>query len=492
MSPVVPRYEGPQVRRAPLPVPRVPSGAFTPPPPVDVSGVQKVVVDLYERHRAAAIQVKRVDYRSRLANVRTRIVSNALAKRGRDALGLPEEARDEWRRELSEANTAYGGVPLEEQAILEAIAADYWQDIDATVQRHIAREFEAFDTERTESLIRGEVDFGLQNFTDFARGQRTVETLRAAYAEHARRGGKSPEWLQERTGREISQFRAGVINRLVTVGRPDAATEYLQTHKAELVGDDLLGAEKVVRAGTLLGKVQRNADEIMRTPEITRADAFERARSIEDPIERRETQQELDVEFRRRDAAEQEQEAILFERAAEFVERGQSPPAVVLARLKPSQQSSLERRRRQVAGGERQATNWETWYGLTRMAAQNQEDFLAENLLEYRSDLSDTDFKQLAGLQRRMRDGDDGDDVRGFLTDEEIVNGVLEESQMFKGAKSGSNTMRRLIRFRRLVDRRLVSEKRNSGKKVLSPKTVEEIVNQMLLRMATMPWILEE
>jgi hypothetical protein len=494
--PTVPRYERARVATEPLGRPAVPRPrGLVPVEPVDLSGVQQIVANLYEREAKRGEDTRALDYRARLAAARNEILYDpdrgALTRQGEAAFKLPEQVADRWRRTVSDVEREMGGVSRSQRLTFDAIAENYFLELDGRVQSHVASQREQFETEKLQNLVDDESAFGLKNFADPNIRDLALAKIRGAYSAYGQAFGKPKEWIQHQTAIRVSSFHASVITRMEANGLDPKP--YLEENRDELIGDNLLRAEQTAQEFTLMAKGQQLADEIIGRPGVTRREAFERAREIEDPRIRQEVEQRLDTEFSRRDQANREEQNKALELAYGLVDKGRPVPATISSLLSPSNRRAIATRQRQLAGGGNPETNWETYYGLRAMAAvpgESRTEFLGTNLLEYRTQLDDSEFKEMVNLQIGLSQGDESDEnVRGILSEEAVVAGEIEKSGMFTGTAAAAK--KRLTNFRQLVNRRVISEKRSAGVKTLDPDRLTAIVREMLRRAASSPWILE-
>lgn len=266
----------PRVSPAPLPGarfdPSAPAAAFRGAPPVDTSGVQQVGLDLYREHqrlveeeRHKADQIAITSAGSDLSTAKSDLLYNpqggALTRRGQNAFGAPEDARTAFEKASSAIRAKL--VTDEQRVQFDRIAANDWNEIDIQVQRHVAAERQRYDTETTDSFITNKRNEAVAAWQDPAAIQSSIDYQQAAITDHAQRNGLAGEWAKEQAAKAASATHLSVIEQMLQNGADRTAERYLAQHRGQIVGPDLLNAERLTEAGSVRGDSQRTADDIL-------------------------------------------------------------------------------------------------------------------------------------------------------------------------------------------------------------------------------------
>lgn len=453
---------------------------------VDLSGVQRVAVDLWERERKKANQVVNLKVASQLQETATALQVKALSRQGEDAFGAPDELHEEWGKAVEEIRKGLSND--DQRMVFEARVAEHWGQLDGQVQRHVAGERVKFDDTTTEAFIANTTDAAVTNYADPAAVAQSVAKIGAARRDWGRRNGVPAEEVARRVADDTSKAHAGVLARMLDNGQDLTAKAYYDANKAALTGADAASAEKALEAGNLLGESQRQADAILSTPGIASAQAYEKAREIDDPKVRQETERRLDVEFNRREQSQRDVYEQTLDQAYRHVAEGRRPPATLWASLKGRDRLAINAVLTKEAKGEKVETDWPTYYYLLNNAktpGKAQQAFLGASLLSYRDKLGDTEFKEIVKIQADLRGGKDSPELRGYLTTANVVDGALRAVGLNPGETKDKGRIERVANFRRAVDDAIIAQKRASGKAELSTDDTRKIIDDLLIKTVT-------
>lgn len=411
--------------------------------------------------------------------------NGALNRRGKDAFDLPEavlETYDERTREIdSKLTNNRQRMAFRRSATMRRL------DVDRTIQRHVAGEIKAYDKTQTDSYLASEIDAGIAAAGDNERVDMAIARTRAVIADHANRNGLPPEWIERQGGDVASKIRTGVVERMLANGQDLAAREYLKEHRKEISGSDLARLEKAVQLGSVRGESQRQADEII-TKHQDMKGALDAARKIKDPEVRDATENRIKDHFSTMSAAEENDRKRLYRTAASVLERNggnlDAIPPGDWARLDPAQLHALETRSRQIREGVEPVTNWNRYYDLMNLASADgtRQKFMQTDLMQYRHELSDAEFKGMVSMQSQLRQGKSVDEaLDGYRTRKQVVDDALASIGVDPTPKPNSPHAKRVDLFRRQVDEKVAEFARINGKK---PGTLEtqEIVDNLLIK----------
>jgi len=458
----------------------VPSG-------IDLSGVSRVAAEIWQEEQQKANQIAILDASSKLANTSTTLQVQAQQRRGKDAFELPDFLQAEWKKATDQIRQSLSNDV--QRMAFDARVASEWASLNASVQRHVASERQAYDEATTQAFLATKENDAITNYQDPDRVALDVSEQTAAIRDWGRRNGAPQELIEQRIAETQSRVYAGVIGRYLDSGQDLAAKQFYEAHKDKLTGADASRVERAVQAGSILGEAQRHADAIIAQEGITRAAAFAQARQIEDPQIRQATEQQLEIEFRRRDQAEREAYEALLEEAASFVERGQRPPATIWSQFKAKDRASITRWLLEGSSPGGVRTDVVTYYDLKTKAYSDDpkkvKEFAEADLLSYRHKLSATDFKDLLNLQIRIKKGEgsiDEENATGYRTVSQMVNDALLAIGLTSSPGTGSEEAQRVAAFRRRIDEDIAAEKISKNKKELSSAEVQQIIDNALIK----------
>lgn len=486
--PRVPRRTGPSVSTAPLPQVRrptsAPEGAFQ---GIDVTPIAQLAADRFEKEREKADSLVLLDADNQLDRLRTDIQTRASQRRGKDAFGVTQQADEEFR--LGASKIAESLASDDQRVRFQRAVGDKGAALYTAMEEYTTREMDRFETETTLAALGNRVSEAIASPQNASM---SLADLRATIEEASARRGLSDEAKGALTLEWTTKLHAGVIDAMLVAGKDQEAAEYYKSAKAEIEGSAQSQIQKALDTSSVLGEGQRRADTILGSkPNITRTDAFDLARKITDPEVRQETEQRLDIEFRRRDQAASEDYRALYGRAFEYAERGQKPPGPIWAKLEPEHKENILRFLRAEASGESIRTDPGVYYGLLNRAAGLNErgepdpreltKFLNEPLLAYRTALDETDFQAIVRLQTELRSRTaDPVMLKAHRTALQVENSALALMGIDPNSNRGKDQKKVAI-FRRAVEEQADAWKRANNKEEIPNGELQKIVDGLLI-----------
>ena len=332
--------------------PSTPESAFTPSQPIDVSPVAKLSQSIWETQKAKADQVAVMEADAKSSHFETDLLYNPdtglMNRKGKNALGIPEEAMGAWQKHASEVEA---GLANDSQKLAyRKMALQRETDMDTAVQRHVSDQLQAYDTETTKSYIEGEQRSSLINFEDPDRVEQSIRRQQDAYKLYAQRNGMPKEWLDEQLAQVSSKTHAGVINRILARGNDLQASKYYEDHKSEITGPEAVATEKALEEGSTRGESQRQADKIV-TGAVNRSQALLQAKEIKDSKVRDATEDRINHFYDEQNEIKRETQDQLYLTATNILDanrRGVQPrmvvPPGIWAKLSLEQRRALENR----------------------------------------------------------------------------------------------------------------------------------------------------
>jgi hypothetical protein len=352
--PTVPGYESRVERRA-LPgarlSPNVPEGALDGAAVPDLSGATRAVLEIAERAKQEADQIALLDAGKELSAIETDLLYNpetgALGQMGKNALGLPEKVKGEWAKRTGEVA---GRLKNDQQKLMfERLRAQHESSLDQNVVRHVGAQLRVVDQETTESYLTNERAAAMASYGDPVRVRQAIDRQGAVLADFAKRQGWDSAKLEDVRSRTHSATHAGVLSRMLENNEYFAAKEYFAANKQEMVGDDLVKAEKAVASGALKGESQQRALAIVQKHGDYKT-ALAAVDAIADPELQEATRSQVKMRFQEQEDARQMSQGRLYLEATNLIDNnpGRSPRDVIgewrWAQLDLSQRNALENR----------------------------------------------------------------------------------------------------------------------------------------------------
>lgn len=458
---------------APLPGVRVPtqapSSAFAGALPGLGAAVQPalaLVDQMHQRAVAEANQVQNVDTDNQLAQLETDQRTAIGQRQGKDALGALGDVRAAWDEGL--AKITAGLHTQQQRDFARARAAARWQSLYAFGEDHAATEARKYDDAVTTSALATRVNDAAANYTDPSAITTAVDETKMLLGDYGKRQGWAPEVIASRTADQVSKIHVGVISRFLNSGNDRAAQAYYDANKDAIVGTERDGIDRALEAGSTLGESQRQADAIV-AKGGSRTEMYTAARAIDDPKVRQATEQQLNARFAQDDAAQRADYQNTLTSAYDFADKGQRPPATVWAQLHGPDRRTVESYRQSILKGTPVETNLDTYYTLRALgsSAATRDQFLKTDLLQYRTQLSPSDFKEMTDWQAGLRSQTTKamSDADGYQTIGQVVDGTLRQIGLNPSPKPGSDDATAVAGFRRAVDTQIRQQEQQTGKK---------------------------
>jgi hypothetical protein len=221
---------------------------------------------------------------------------------------------------------------------------------------------------------------------------------------NARLFGWSPEVLAAKKAEDLGKLHQQVLQGLVE-NDPMQAEAYYNEHKAEIPGAMQAEIGKAVRIGTAKEKAQALVDKVMASG-LSEAAALDMIRSEYSGDEEDIYVSAVKSRFNEIDAARNRAEKENRDAAYDAVARAGGDlsrvPAGVISRLGDYDRAQLDAYAERISSGKAIKTDLETYDQLSKLAREQPEAFVDYDLLQHRSQLSDTDFKRFTDLKASL------------------------------------------------------------------------------------------
>jgi hypothetical protein len=420
--------------------------------------------------------------------------NGALARQGKDALGVPEEVGDEFDKIAGEMEGTLGN-PRQRAAFLK-IRSNAKANLDLTLRRHVFGEMQKYEATELKSLVDNSVSNAIQNATDPARVGFELTNAVDAIERSGPRLGLGPEAVKAQVQAVQTKTHVGVVESLVSQGHTKAATAYFEEAKdaGQISGEAVARVEKALREGTVRKEAQEQADKIILAGGTLTAQR-DAAKAIEDPDVRDRALTYIEHEAAIKERETREQSENLLRGVYAVVEGSGGDISAVepalWAQLDAKDLAGVRAYARSIAKGEPVETDLETYYGLMRRAVSTNGSFQNENLLKYRNKLSEGDFQQLANLQRSLRESAiDASATAAKNAAKIVVDEFSSKSQVFDdrvraygldpNPKEGTPEAKALANLRGLLDRRVRALGGGETGKTATNDEIREILDEEL------------
>lgn len=454
------------------------------------SGAVGAVGKIAEEERQKANDTVTTDYYAKLAQKKQELFWDpkvgVMTKKGKDSFA----AVDEYGKQFEDyANELEKDMNAEQVAMAKRIRAKEGMEFNGQIMRHVSQESQEYQKNTVSAGITAARNDAILNYNDPAAIQDKIKLQEAIYQQTA--SGK-PAALVEVEMKDLrSKTHSAVIDRMLDNGSDLQAKQYYDQVKGDLSGPDIDTVEKNLRSGILVGEAQRQSDSIFASSPNSMGEALGKARQIEDPKLRDETTKRVKDLFDLKKAAESQRDEENHQRAGNIIDQtGDTDkiPRSIWNQFSVAEKSSLDAYAKHRKMGTEPATKWEEYYNLKTMAATPalRNEFLQTNLMKYRNDLGNTEFKELISAQQSLRKGDDKTVklLDGYRSDSEIVNTALKEAGVDTSSKAGTEEFKKVALFRRQVDERVVSLQERTGKKV-SNADIQSITDNLMVEGVT-------
>lgn len=421
-----------------------------------------------------------------LAKAQSDLSAKMKSMQGKDALGAPDVIEKEWK---STTDGIYKGLSndYQRQEFNKRKSLRY-ADLYSDVSRHVQAEGQRYDADLTDAYVSQAQKTAADSFMDNDKVQKSLIIQEGQIRQYGDRHGVPKELTDARVAENISKTHTAVLEQMLLNKAGNVAQEYYQNNSEAINPDQRIKIKQAIDKEVVSGEADRKANELFAKYSKPNSEgyynsnaAFEDAKDIKDDDLRKETQDKLHLMFTRQNLEQRATNQQNYQLASKMTEQGQPLPKILTQGLTPTQNKALTSRQKQINAGVQPNTDWTTYYNLKSMAADNKNEFSAENLLEYRHVLADSEFKELTGLQGQIVKNDPSAQthLNGFRTTNQLVNDTLMSAGINVKSKDANN-QKRVSDFKRKVDEHIQILQDQTGKKAKS-EDVQKIVDNLLI-----------
>jgi hypothetical protein len=293
--------------------------------------------------------------------------------------------------------------------------------------------------------------------------------------------GLPPEAIQAKLNESMTMMHSGVVMRLLDSEKTDDAKAYYYTHKKEIDGGTQLTIEKALERDGRLQKTQEAADGIMlKFGDLGSAmEHVEKAYAGEDE---KLIKAEVQSRFTTRQAASNAMSQKAYESSVLAVAEGRKVPASLWTQMDDGhkaaiidrQRAEAKRRETEAAGGSVK-TVFTEWDKLNRMVTDDPKAFAALDLERYSDKVSRQDLMEFAGVQRKIRSGDDKP-IKDAATLAQQID-VVQDQLKIKPNTPQSATLRKAVND-------AVNVEQQQKDKVLTYEERQKVIDRTVMEFA--------
>ena len=491
--PTVPTYSGPQVQQAQAPSLQVEANA-----PIEAFGggqlrnqVFEQTISIMQKAKNNADELSVMEAESKLSEVETGLLydqkTGIHSRTGKDAFSLPKEISEKYNKEsaaimgtlTNDVQKRYFQSRVEQRA----------NDVNRQVQRHVFQQMKKYDDDTTSAYLKNTQAEAINNYQDPERLAAAINNQNNAIIKYGERNGfaADSEVTKMRVQAAESETHKKVIGRILSNGDDMLATKYFEANKDFLHGDDLVQVEGHVKESSYRGESQRKTAEIMNM-NLPMNQALEKAKTIEDPKLQDLAVDRIKQEYHLKDIARRDYQEKAQINAGNFLDKTKDLDAYIKqhpsdwASFDIGTKSRLEAYAADKKAGKNIVTDSATYYDLKTLAAtpETREKFLETNLMKYRGQLSDTDFKKMVDIQSGLRKGDDKakKTLDGFMSNNQVVDSSLIAAGFNMKDKEKS------AQVKLSIDKQVADLEERTGKKATNQE-IKEITDGLMLEVVT-------
>jgi hypothetical protein len=411
-------------------------------------------------------------------------------KRGKNAFDGQDYALKEWQRKVEEIEKSLNN--QEQKLAFKKLAASRYSDLNRSIQQHVHKERQEYDTLTTNSYIDNERDAAAKSYKTVdgkIDGQRIslgLQRQQIAVYEYAERNGLPEEWVKQKIREHNSKTHRAILEQMINNGEDLVAKEYFSANRDAIDVDDEDNLVRALKASSIKGEAIRLSDKILEKHPLM-SDALAEAKKIKDEDVREKAEAKIKEHFSIKRQAMEEDERQRFHQAHEILSktgRLDKVPTTLFQSLPPEKQKALEQRHKNMVEGTYVPTKKDVYYKLESMAAENPDGFAKLDLLEYERDLNPRDFTRLVTKQSNIKKGGDSaeEELIGLRTKKQIVDDLLRDRGLDPTPnKPGSKDAQQVNEFRSQLDELIIDFRTTKGKKP-SAEEIKAMAEKLMVK----------
>lgn len=473
------------------------------------TGVARLGIELYARQqeqrrreldeaRQRAIKLNVIEGENALAAwERNRVYDpeqGALTRRGKAALGLPEEIDAEF--EKVSGDVAKTMATPEAKLAFEGVRANRRDNVGMAVRRHVDREIQTYTLNEVKARIENGVDAAINaamqtdasGALDFRAAASEMRRTEEAFVSQAQGLGWGTDDIKQQVDDIHTKVHVGIINQLLAQGSTDAARKYFNDPDVKNdidpeVRDDV---QKAVQAGVTKKTAQIETEKILAaggTLEEQRA----KAKMIDDADVQDEVLSRLEHESALKERKTRDDYRALTMTVANQIDRTKSVANIPQwEQLEPSDRSAFRSYAKALVEKGDVDTDLRVYYSeLQKATADPLAWAQSTNLTRMINRLGKTEFKQLADLQADIISGNRKKaeaTINGYLSSSQVVANSFGKAGLDTSPKPGTPEATQYYAILGAIDERVRALKANlpAGKEP-STQDIQAIADEMLI-----------
>lgn len=217
-------------------------------------GMTKDITDMYKEQQDRANQIAHIQMDTQASELQTNIQTSISKLKGSDAFGAPDIAQQMWTKGIDDIKA--NAIGNDQKMAIEKSSSQRWEDLNKSVQGHVATESQNFDDQTTQSGIDQARNNAVLNAGDDNQVSQQLGLQHQLVDGWALRKGvpKDSDIYKDKLTTEMSATNLGVIHARLQSGMDDAAQKYYDQNKSFMSAADMLNAENAIDASKVTGE----------------------------------------------------------------------------------------------------------------------------------------------------------------------------------------------------------------------------------------------
>lgn len=217
-------------------------------------GATKDAVDFFKQQKDQADQIAHIQADTQTSILQTNIQTNVSKMKGQDAFSAPDYMQEQWQDGVQKIQD--GLVGQNQKLAFARTSAQRYQDLNKSVQTHVASEAQNFDDQTTQSGIDQARTAAIVNAGDDQQVQQNLDIQKQLVDGWAERKGipVDSDIYKDKLTAEQSATHLNVIHARLQSGLDQGAQNYFDAHKDGMSGTDLQNAENALDASKVVGE----------------------------------------------------------------------------------------------------------------------------------------------------------------------------------------------------------------------------------------------
>ncbi len=399
--------------------------------------------------------------------------TGAYGKKGKDAMGLPEEFGNVYTEAAGEASQ--GLSTPEQRAAFNKWVTQQRQTLDVSVKRHVSAQMDAYELGEARAALTNVANTIATNYQDLRVVGEQLGFGESIIRKQIANQGGSQAQIDAALADFRSQAHESVINRMVGNGETTQARKYFTELKGQITDKDVLKrVEATMQEGTIREQTQEALGAILGDQSL---DSLEKQRKaarekysgeLEDRVLQGLEHEQALKDNRDRETAQQRM--IQGKNALEA--SGGRLTAIApadWAQLTPQEAAALRNYSDMLTEKKPVVTDFKTQYNLKLLAAQQPDQFRRLNLTAYVDKLSPSDLDELTNIQAGIIKGDTKlaeKQLGGFMTQTQVVNDTMTQYGFNPNAKDDTSEGQAVALVRNILDREVQAQQSATQKEM--------------------------